>query len=238
LVRAEALCQAELRLADLAALCRDDHDPVRRLGTVDRRGRAALEYLDSLDVFGIEIRDPVDRVVLVARVATGLRGGDSVGTVRNRLVAGHDAIDDEQRIDVRIDGGDPPQVDLNAAPRRAGIRLNQCTRNLALQGAFQGARWRAGQLAAADGRHGVGKILSLDTRGLARDHDFFEPEHVRLEGRVSGGLLGRHRDLRPLKAYRSYHQRQWSIRRIQGIPPICPSLGYDPSSCHADRRFG
>jgi hypothetical protein len=115
----EALGEAELRLAGLAFLGGDDHDAVGGLGAVDRRRRAALQDLDPLDVFGVEVRDAVGRVVLIPRVAARLGRGDRVGAVRDRVIADHHPVDHEERVGARVDRGDASEVDLDAAARRA-----------------------------------------------------------------------------------------------------------------------
>jgi len=130
------LADVELRLAHLAPLGGDEDDAVGGLGTVDRGGASALEHLDLLDVLRVDVRDAVDRVVLVLRVAARLRCGHRVGAVGDGHVAYHDAVHHVQRLQVTDDGGHAAEVDLNATAGGAGVGRDRRARNLALQRAL------------------------------------------------------------------------------------------------------
>ena len=69
-----ALDDVRPRFASLAAIRRDYHDAVHALRPVDRRRGSAPQNFDRRDVVGIQVSQPVDRVVLLlAVVARRLR---------------------------------------------------------------------------------------------------------------------------------------------------------------------
>src|SRR5256885_1490646 len=55
-------------LTRFSAVGRDDDHTVHALGAVDRRGRCTPQDVDRRDVVRVEIREPVDRVVLLLAV--------------------------------------------------------------------------------------------------------------------------------------------------------------------------
>ena len=76
---ANALGEGKLRRSGPSAFGRDEDDAVRRLGSIDRRRRRALQDLDALDVVRVEISDTVDWTLLTSGVdatATRSRNGD------------------------------------------------------------------------------------------------------------------------------------------------------------------
>ena len=118
----EPLGQVHLRLADLAPLGADDHHAVRRPSAVDGRGRGALQNLDRLNVFGVDVGDAVDLRVLVGRrVAARCRLGHGVLIGRNRDIAHHDPVHDVERRGGRVDRGRAAEPHLQAAT--GGSRL-------------------------------------------------------------------------------------------------------------------
>jgi hypothetical protein len=107
-----------------------------------------------------------------------------------------------------------------------------------LQRTLQSSGRRSRQLAAADRRHGIGKILLLDTGGLPRHHDFLELEDVGLERCIVGGLARRKRDFRPFVPDGAYHQVQLSIWCIEGVPSVRTGLSHDAGSRYGHRCLG
>src|SRR5206468_4184892 len=121
----EARADGEIRLAAAAALRRDHDDAARRLRAVDRRRGGAFQYLDVLDVVGVEIGDAIHRVLLAGdgNAAPG-RLGDAVRAGRDRDVARDHAVDDVERCRVAEDGRRAAQSNAIAATGRAGVLLN------------------------------------------------------------------------------------------------------------------
>ena len=84
------------------ALGPDDHHAVGGPAAVDRRRGRRLDDLDRLDLVRIDVGQPVDDSILVARGHTRLAGGERKGVqaARKAVVADDRAVQDEERLAV------------------------------------------------------------------------------------------------------------------------------------------
>ena len=113
-------------------LRRDHDDAVRAARAVDRAGRRALEHLDVGDVFGIQVGDTVDLLVLARRDAAA-GAGDRVQTDAVRVVVDDDAVDDVEREIRAVDRVAAADLHLHAAAGRAAVLRDDRAGDLALE---------------------------------------------------------------------------------------------------------
>ena len=237
LEEAQTLREVEAWRAHQAALGGDQDHAVGGLRAVDRRRRRALEDLDALDVVGVEVGDPVRRVVLLApadRVAR--RHRHHVHVRRDLVVADDHAVDDVERPVVPDDRRSAAQLHLDAAPGRAVVGLHVGPGDTALQGLLEAGDGSACKVLRAHRGNRVGKVLAAYSGRLPGHDDLVEVEHVPLELDGNVGLPGGNGDLDAAVADDPHGKSLLAGRQLEGEVALVVGVGVDGGAFHIDQR--
>ena len=199
------------RLSRFPTVGRDDDHAVYTLGAVDRRGGGTAQDVDRRDVVGIEIGQPVDRVVLLlAVVARRLRvsaRSHREQPRRNGRIAVNDAVDHEQGVRGSDHGVRAADLNLGTAARRTGVLLDVSPRDSSLERAIDRRSGHARDFRARHDRRRRRGVGPGNPGLLAGDHHRLEVKHVGVECHIGGVLTGRDLHLAPLERDAAEHQR-------------------------------
>ena len=185
-------------LVAAALLGGDEHDAVRRAGTIDGRGGGVLEDLHRLYVVRGEVRD-------------------GVGTF-----AHGDTVHDVQRVVGRCDGTVTADADRHAGARKAAGLLDLDAGHLALDEAGSLGNGPQGGVFGGNDGHGRGEVL-LAHGAVADGHDGVQREGFFLDGHVDDGT-GTHGLCDGAVAQRIEHEHGLRSRDRNGIPAV--SVGH------------
>ena len=203
------------RLVAAALLGGDEHDAVRRAGTVDGRGGGVLEDLHRLDV----VRGQV---------------GDGVGALTHG-----NAVHDVQRVVGRSDGAVAADADRHAGARQTAGLLDLDAGHLALDEAGSLGNGPQGGVFGGNDGHGRGEVLLADG-AVADGHDGVQREGFLLDGHVDDGT-GTHGLGDGTVAQRVEHEHGLRTGDRNGIPAVSVGhgavLGALLDDRDADRRI-
>ena len=118
---------ADVALARLTLLGRDDDNAGHRARTIDRGGGAVLQDVEGLDIVGIEAGDGG------GNQGGGVTGGEIVGGDVHDVFHDH-TVHDPQRLGGAVDGGGAADADLRGRAERTGDVLHGDTGHTAFQG--------------------------------------------------------------------------------------------------------
>src|SRR5690606_20722430 len=109
----------------------------------------------------------------------GVGAGSKAQAAGDFVVADVNAVDDEQRLVVPVQGRDTPQAHGDAAARSAVALYDVDPGQLAIQGAVDGLLGsHVCQFLAGNRRNGIGQVGALDAGSQARDDDLFQVGNI------------------------------------------------------------